>query len=240
LPSLRLIQQAGGKLSPVLVEELLAARNSAKLFIMYGQTEATARLSYLPPDKLREKPGSIGSGIPGVELRVLNENGQPVRPGERGEIYANGANISPGYYDDPEGSLAKFTPYGLRTGDLAVVDDDGDIFIVDRNDDFIKSWGHRISSQEVEAAALRMEQVVSAAAVGRPDDEAGEAVTLFVTSRSNTKVTPEEVLNVCRQHLPKYMVPRSVQILDALPLTPNGKIAKPQLRAAAAAMAARW
>jgi acyl-CoA synthetase (AMP-forming)/AMP-acid ligase II len=238
LPSLRLIQQAGGKLPPVLIEELLAAKPAAKLFVMYGQTEATARLSYLPPDKLQAKPGSIGRGIPGVELRVLNEDGEQVQPGERGEIYATGANISPGYYEDPEGSAAKFTRYGLRTGDLAVVDDDGDIFIVDRRDDFIKSWGHRVSSQEVEAAALRMEQLVSAAVIGVPDDEAGEAVTIFVTARPGAEVTPEEVLAVCRQYLPKYMVPRSVLVLDALPLNANGKIAKTRLRKMAATRAA--
>jgi acyl-CoA synthetase (AMP-forming)/AMP-acid ligase II len=238
LPSLRLIQQAGGKLPPVLIDELLAAAPAAKLFVMYGQTEATARLSYLPPDKIQAKPGSIGRGIPGVDLRVLDEKGQQVRPGERGEIYAIGANISPGYYRDPEGSAAKFTPHGLRTGDLAVVDEDGDIFIVDRRDDFIKSWGHRVSSQEVEAAALQMERLVSTAVVGVPDDEAGEAVTLFVTARPGAEVTPAEVLAVCRQHLPKHMVPRSVHVLDALPLTASGKIAKPRLREMASARAA--
>jgi len=235
LPSLRLIQQAGGKLPPVLVGELLAAKPAAELFVMYGQTEATARLSYLPPDKLRDKPGSVGKGIPGVQLRVLDRDGEPVAPGERGEIYATGANISPGYYGDAAGSAAKFTRYGLRTGDLAVVDDDGYIFIVDRRDDFIKSWGHRVSSQEVEAAALRMEQLVSAAVIGVPDNEAGEAVTLFVTARPGAVVTQDEVLAICRQHLPKYMVPRSVVILDALPLNASGKIAKPRLREMAAA-----
>ena len=238
LPSLRLLQQAGGKLPPVLIDELLVAKLTAKLFVMYGQTEATARLSYLPPDKLPRKPGSIGRGIPGVELRVLNEDGEQARPGERGEIYATGANISPGYYQDPEGSAAKFTRYGLRTGDLAVVDEDGDIFIVDRRDDFIKSWGHRVSSQEVEAAALRMEQLVSAAVIGVPDDEAGEAVMLFVTARPGATVAPDEVLGVCRQHLPKHMVPHSVLVLEALPLNANGKIAKPRLREMAAARAA--
>jgi len=237
LPSLRLIQQAGGKLPPVLIDELLVAKPAATLFVMYGQTEATARLSYLPPGTLRRKPGSIGRGIPGVELRVLNENGEQVRPGERGEIYATGPNISPGYYQDPEASAAKFTTCGLRTGDLALVDEDGDIFIVDRRDDFIKSWGHRVSSQEVEAAALRMEQLVSAAVIGVPDDEAGEAITLFVTARPGCVVTPGEVLAVCRQHLPKYMVPRRVRVLDALPLNANGKVAKPRLREMAAARA---
>jgi len=235
LPSLRLIQQAGGKLPPVLIEELLAARPTAQLFVMYGQTEATARLSYLPPDKLAEKLGSIGKGIPGVQLRVRGEDGNPVAPGERGEIYATGASISPGYHEDPEGSRARFTPNGLRTGDLAVVDEDGYIFIVDRRDDFIKSWGHRVSSQEVEAAALRMRQLVSVAVIGIPDDEAGEAVTLFATARPGAEVTPEDVLAVCRRHLPKHMVPRSVLLMDALPLNASGKIAKPRLREMAAA-----
>ena len=238
LPSLRLIQQAGGKLPQVLVEELLAAKPAAKLFVMYGQTEATARLSYLPPGKLREKPGSIGRGIPGVQLRVLNEHAQPVPPGEQGEIYATGANISPGYHGDAEGSAAKFTAYGLRTGDLAVVDDEGYIFIVDRRDDFIKSWGHRISSQEVEAAALRMGQLVSAAVIGVPDDEAGEAVTLFVVARPGAEVTPDEVLSECRRHLPRHMVPRSAFVLDALPLNASGKLAKPLLREMAATLSA--
>lgn len=201
---------------------------------MYGQTEATARLSYLPPEDLRERPGSIGKGIPGVELLVLDEDREPVRPGEKGEIYAVGASISPGYYDDPEGSTAKFTSHGLRTGDLAVVDDDGYVYIVDRRDDFIKSWGYRISSQEVEAAALRMERLVSAAVVGVPDEEAGETVTLFAMARPGAEVSPAEVLDVCRKRLPRHMVPRSVILLDALPLNANGKVAKPTLRDLAA------
>lgn len=239
LPSLRLIQQAGGKLPPVLIEELLAAKPAAELFVMYGQTEATARLSYLPPDKLREKPGSIGKGIPGVRLRVLGENGEPVRPGERGEIYATGANISPGYYGDPEGSAAKFTEHGLRTGDLATVDNEGYIFIADRRDDFIKSWGHRVSSQEVEAAALQHSKLVSAAVVGVPDDKAGEAIVLFATTRPGAQVTPDEVLAACQRRLPKYMVPRTAVLVDVMPLNGNGKIAKPRLREMAAAHSGR-
>ncbi len=235
LPSLRIIQQAGGRLSPVLVDELVAAKPGAKVFVMYGQTEATARLSYLPPEKLRTKSGSIGSGIPGVELRVLGDDMEPVAAGEIGEIYARGANISPGYYGDPQGSLAKITPYGLRTGDLAVADSDGDIFIVDRRDDFIKSWGYRVSSQEVEAAALQLPHLVSAAAVGVADLDAGEAVSLFVTVRPGSTVSVEDVLAGCRERLAKHMVPRTVTILDEMPLNANGKIAKTRLRDIASA-----
>lgn len=235
LPTLRIIQQAGGKLSPILIDELLAAKPAAQLFVMYGATEATARLSYLPPEKLTEKMGSIGKGIPGVELRVLGEDMKPVKPGETGEIYATGKSISPGYYADPKGSTSKFTPHGLRTGDLATVDSDDYIFIVDRRDDFIKSWGYRVSSQEVEACALRMEHLVSVAAIGVPDSEAGEAITLFVMPRPGSDITPDDVINCCRKHLPKYMMPRRVVLLDAMPLNANGKIAKRKLRELAGA-----
>ncbi len=229
LPSLRLIQQAGGKLAPVLLDELLDATNGAKLFVMYGQTEATARLSYLPPEKLRVKPGSIGRGIPGVQLQVRDEAGGPVAPGEHGEIYARGENISPGYLGDPAESASKFTPHGLRTGDLATVDSDGDIFIVDRRDDFIKCWGHRVSSQEVEACALRIDRLLSAAAIGVPDLQAGEAIILCVAAKPGTVVTPEEVLTVCREYLAKHMVPSTVLVVDALPLNANGKVLKSRL-----------
>jgi long-chain acyl-CoA synthetase len=234
LPSLRLIQQAGGKLPPILVDELLAAPNDAEVFLMYGQTEATARLSYVPPEMVREKPGSIGRGIPGVELRVLNEAGHPVAPGEQGEIYAKGANISPGYDGDPVGSASKFTPLGLRTGDLATVDEDGYIFVVDRRDDFIKCWGHRVSSQEVEAGALHLDRVVSAAAVGVADLGAGEAIVLFVLARPGCEVTADEVLAVCREHLAKHLVPSTVLVVDTLPLNASGKVDKSRLRELAA------
>ncbi|GIG02712.1 class I adenylate-forming enzyme family protein [Catellatospora citrea] len=234
LPSLRVVQQAGGKLAPVLVEELLEARNTARLFLMYGQTEATARLSYLPPELLRSKPDSIGRGIAGVELHVLDEAGDPVRPGEQGEIYARGESICPGYYGAPAESAAKFTPSGLRTGDLATIDEDGDVFIVDRRDDFIKTWGFRVSSQEIEDCALRLDRLTSAAAVGVPDLAAGEAVILFVVARPGAEVTPDEVLAVCRAHLAKHMVPAGVFVVDALPLTGNGKVAKARLVTAAA------
>ena len=144
LPSLRLMQQAGGKLHGVLIEELVAAKPNAKVYVMYGQTEATARLSYLPPEELSRKLGSIGKGIPGVTLRVVGEDGEPVKPGEVGEIIAGGANISPGYLNDPATSAEKFKDGELHTGDLATVDEDGFIFVVDRKDDFIKCWGYRV------------------------------------------------------------------------------------------------
>jgi acyl-CoA synthetase (AMP-forming)/AMP-acid ligase II len=230
LPHLRLVQQAGGKLHGVLIAELVAAKPNAKIYVMYGQTEATARLSYLPPEELSRKLGSIGRGIPGVELRVLSEDGTPVKPGEVGEIVASGRNISPGYLDSPEASAEKFRNGRLHTGDLATVDDDGFIFVVDRKDDFIKSWGYRISSQEIESCVLGIPEIVSAAAVGVQDIEAGEAIKVFITIKPGSVVTEEAVLEHCRKHLAKYMVPRTVSIIKALPLNSNGKVVKSELR----------
>lgn len=230
LPSLRIVQQAGGRLAPTLIEELIAAQPTSRVFVMYGQTEATARLSYLPPELLTTKLGSIGRGIPGVELRVLNDDGEPVAVGETGEIVARGANISPGYHNDPEATAEKFPGGELRTGDLATVDADGFLHIVGRRGDFIKSWGYRISPAQVEEAALRYPGVAGAAAVGMPDPEAGEAVTLAVTAGSGTGLDTQELLGFLRGLLPKHVVPEAIHLLAELPLTASGKVSKPELR----------
>jgi len=229
-PSLRKIQQAGGKLHDILIQELVNSKPQARVYVMYGQTEATARLSYLPPEQLPVKLGSIGKGIPGVDLRVLGEDGIAVKPGEVGEIVARGDNISPGYFNDPESTAGKFVDGALRTGDLATVDEDGNIFVVDRIADFIKSWGYRVSSQEVESCVLQLPDVVSAAAVGVPDLEFGEAIHVFVTLRAKSEITPEAIITHCREKLVRYMVPAAVNIVRSLPLNPHGKVIKSELR----------
>jgi acyl-CoA synthetase (AMP-forming)/AMP-acid ligase II len=230
LPSLRKVQQAGGRLPPQLIRELAAAHPGAKLYVMYGQTEATARLSYLPPDLLEQKLGSVGRGIPDVELAVLDESGEPVQPGAVGEIVARGPSISPGYVNDAEETARKFPDGMLRTGDLATVDSDGFIFIVGRSGDFIKSWGHRISSQQIEETALQHPSVGDAVAVGLPDPDAGEAVTLAVMPAPHAQIDSSELAGFLRAHLAKHMVPRSIHVLDALPLTASGKVSKAELR----------
>lgn len=229
-PALRKVQQAGGKLPVVLIEELMAALPSAEIFIMYGQTEATARLSYLPPALLREKLGSIGKAIPGVELRVVNESGRDVKPGEVGEIVARGENITLGYYRAPELNEGKFVDGSLRTGDLATVDEEGFITIVDRLADFIKSYGHRVSSQQVEAYVMELPDVVSAAAIGVPDLARGEAIQVYVVLRKGATLTVDEIMAHCRHRMATHMVPRDVIILDALPMNEQGKVRKAALR----------
>lgn len=230
LPSLRLVQQAGGRLAPALIQELRSAQPGTEVFVMYGQTEATARLSYLPPGELDANLGSIGRGIPGVELTVETADGTPVAPGQQGEIVARGANISPGYLNDPEATAAKFRDGALRTGDLATVDAQGFIHIVGRSGDFIKSWGHRISPLQIEETALQHEDVAGAVAMGFPDPDAGEAVTLAVTAVPGAEIDPLAVRVFLAERLPKHMVPHSIHALKEMPLTGSGKVAREALR----------
>jgi long-chain acyl-CoA synthetase len=232
--ALRKVQQAGGKLPVVLIRELMAAVCNADIYVMYGQTEATARLSYLPPALLESKMGSVGRGIPGVSLRVVDETGADVRPGDVGEVVAQGDSICPGYFNEPEATAQKFIDGALRTGDLATVDDAGFIYITDRKSDFIKSYGHRVSSQQVEACVLELPDVVAAAAIGEPDLVRGEAIKVFVTLNSCSSLTPGDVLAHCVKRLAHHMVPRDVVVVDRLPVNAHGKVVKTVLRDLAA------
>lgn len=234
LPALRQIQQAGGKLSNILIEELVQCCPQAKVYIMYGQTEATARLSYLPPENLNAKRGSIGKGIPQVTLKVLNEAGEVVAPGEVGEIIAWGENISPGYLNEPEINADKFIQGSLHTGDMATTDEDGYIYIVDRKSDFIKSYGNRVSSQEVEACIMELKEVVATAVIGIPDPLRGEAIRAHVVLRSNVKLDESAIINHCMKRLARYMVPRDVVFAQNLPVNQHGKVVKSELRKMAA------
>ncbi|MCC7175889.1 MAG: acyl--CoA ligase [Bryobacterales bacterium] len=229
-PGLRKVQQAGGRLQPVLIRELADAAPQARVFVMYGQTEATARLSYLPPEMLEKKLGSIGKGIPGVQLRVVDDSGRDVRPGESGEIVAAGGNIAPGYWGDPEASAARFSGGELRTGDIATVDEDGYIYLLGRKSDFIKTLGHRVSSEEVEAKVLEVPDVVAAAAVGLPDPLRGEAIVVFVALRKGSRITMESVLDHCRRSMARHLVPTRLIEIDSLPVNSHGKVVKSVLR----------
>lgn len=233
-PALKTIQQAGGRLPEVLIRELAQVLPAAEIFIMYGQTEATARLSCLPSQLLLTKLGSIGRGIPGVALQVIGEDGKLVVPGQVGEIVARGGNITLGYLDEPCASAEKFVAGALHTGDLAAVDEDGFVYIVDRKADFVKCHGHRVSSQQVEAVIVTLPEIVVAAVVGIPDEEQGEAIVAFVQIRDGASLTPDSILAHCRQNLPRHMVPSAVLLLARMPMNANGKILKAELRSLAA------
>lgn len=230
LPSLRLMQQAGGRLPQPQLRAVASAQPHAELFVMYGATEATSRMSYLPPALLEGRRGSIGQGIPGVTLSVVDDAGRELPAGVDGEIFARGESIAKGYWNDPAGEAEKFVGGGLRTGDLGHADEDGFVYLVDRKADFIKSWGVRVSSREVEDAVVAVPGVTAAAVVGRPDEQAGEAIVAFYTTADGADVSTEDVLAHCRASLARPLVPHEARHLAQLPLSTNGKILTAELR----------
>jgi len=231
-PALRWFQQAGGRLPDPFIRELRAAHPDVRYFLMYGQTEATARLSYLPPELLDEKFGSIGRGLAHAALQVLKKDGQPVTPGsdEVGEIVAGGENITHGYWRDPEETAKYFRDGKLYTGDLARVDADGYIFVVDRSRDFIKSMGYRVSAREIEDVLAAHHAVVQSAVIGVPDELWGEAIYAYVVPLARAAVSEETLLAFCNARLPNAKVPRRIILLDRLPMNAAGKIMKEELR----------
>jgi long-chain acyl-CoA synthetase len=230
--ALRWMQQAGGKLPDALIRQLREAFPGVRFFVMYGQTEGTARLSYLPPELLCAKLGSIGKGLPHTRLEVLREDGAPVLPGgdEVGEIAASGENVTLGYWGDPEETGRFFRDGRLFTGDMARMDADGFIYVVERARDFIKSGGNRISPKEVEEIIAEMPEVVEAAVVGAPDELLGEAIEAFVVPVRPGAVAADGVREHCLKRLPNHKVPVRVEFLSALPKTANGKVDKRRLR----------
>ncbi len=231
-PSLQWFQQAGGKLPDPCIREILSAFPRVRYFLMYGQTEGTARLSFLPPERLRDKLGSIGKGLPSARLEVLKADGTPVKPGsgEIGEIVATGDSIATGYWNDPVETAKFFRGGTLRTGDLARVDADGFIFVVDRERDMIKTGGNRVSAKEIEDAIAELPEIVEVAVLGVPHELLGEAIKAFVVTAHDGLLTARDVEAHCRRKLPAFKVPEEVIFLKAMIHNSSGKIMKQKLR----------
>jgi long-chain acyl-CoA synthetase len=177
LVSLRYCSQAGGHMSRQIKQELRRVLPShTLLYIMYGATEASARLSYLEPADFDRKIDSIGKAIPGVTLRVLGEDGSEMPIGEVGELTASGSNIMQGYWKDPETTARVLDHNGYHTGDLAHMDDEGYFYLVGRKDNLLKVSGHRINPQEIEDVMMESGLIVEVAVLGAPDRLKGNSL----------------------------------------------------------------
>ena len=222
--SIRYFAQAGGKLANKFITMITDAFPQKSFFVMYGATEATARLSYLPPHLIKKKLGSMGKGIPDVTLEVLDKNDRPIKSGEVGEITAKGKNIMVGYYKDPEGTNRVLKNGRYYTGDLATIDGDGFIYIVGRSSNIIKSAGYRISPQEIEDIVLSVNGVLSCIVVGLSDDIMGEAVVAVVETKEPSEKLKNEIITTCNRLLPSYKVPKTVVFTRNFPLNSSGKL----------------
>lgn len=226
LSKLRYVTQAGGPIAPSLVNRFRSTLPHVDFIIMYGQTEASARLTYLPSEMLERKTGSIGVPIPGVKIEVRNKENKKVDAGIVGEICATGKNIMRGYWHDLEQTEKIIKNGWLHTGDLAHMDSEGYLYIDGRSSDMIKVGGNRISPKEVEEVIQELKEIQEVAVVGITDETLGETIKAFIVVNPKMNLDKSKVQRHCKMNLATYKIPKKINFVDELPKTASGKIQK--------------
>lgn len=228
-PPLRYVTQAGGKMGIELTKQLKGSLSAdTLLYVMYGQTEASARITYLPPELLFEKMGSAGKGLRHLSLSIRDDDQNELPVGEIGEVFVSGDNIMAGYWNNPISSKEVLTPFGLKTGDVGYLDKDGFLYVTGRKVDMIKVAENRVNPLEVEEVICQMEGILEAAIVGEPDESFGQKLVVFAVSKNKSDLT-REVKRHCASQLTGYKVPKKVIWIDELPKTASGKIQRYKL-----------
>jgi long-chain acyl-CoA synthetase len=215
---------------PLEVAERFEKLTGAKLVEGYGLTEASP-VTHCNPLYGERRLGSVGLPLPGVDAKVVDEEGKEVPLGEVGELIVKGPNVMKGYWNRPDGTQKALKDGWLFTGDLARMDQDGYFYIVDRKKDMIIAGGYNIYPREVEEVLYGHEAVQEAAVVGVPDPYRGETVAAFIVLKEayRGKVTEKDIEAFCRANLAAYKVPRIIQFRDSLPKSSVGKILKREL-----------
>ena len=224
LPALRYCSQAGGHMPAHVKRELLKVLpEHTRLIIMYGATEAAARLTYVPPVRLRSKIDSIGIPISGVTMNVISPEGRTLGPGKTGELVARGGNIMLGYYKDEEATQMVLDGHGYHTGDLGYQDEDGFYYVTGRKDDQIKVRGRRVDPQEIEDKIIDSGMAVECIVFGIPDPLQGYRLAALVVPIEKSVDAATNILRYCAAKLPKFEVPEALELVDAIPKTSSGK-----------------
>lgn len=221
----------GASIMPVeVLKELQSRLPQVRLWNLYGQTEIAPVATLLPPEEQLTKAGSAGFPALNVETRVVDDDMNNVAVGEVGEIVHRSPHLMDGYYNDPEKTAAAFAGGWFHSGDLATVDDDGYITVVDRKKDMINTGGENVSSREVEETIYLMPQVSEVAVIGLPHERWIEQVTAVIVLKEGESADAGQIMDHCREHLAHFKVPKQVEFIGALPKNPSGKILKRDLR----------
>ena len=215
-------------MAPPMQKEAAEAFHPARLYVMYGTTEASPRLTWLDPDLLPAKLGSIGRAVPNVDVFIADERGNRLPPGTQGEIAARGSNIMMGYWRDPEGTAEVLRNGIYFTGDLGREDGDGCLFIEGRSKDILKVGGNRVGAREIEDAIMASGHALEAAVIGVEDPILGEAVKAFVVPSGSADMAALKSNH--KESLPAYKQTKFIQVLDSLPKNAAGKVMKAELR----------
>ncbi|MEL6258186.1 MAG: long-chain-fatty-acid--CoA ligase [Pseudomonadota bacterium] len=238
LSTLEVVAYGGSPMPEGVMRDALTKLPNVKFFQAYGQTELAPMATYLPASYHKldgpksTKLRSAGRAVPGVEIRVVDDNGADVADGQVGEIAVAGPGVMHGYWNKPEQTDVALRDGWVFTGDGGYKDEDGFFFIVDRLKDMIVTGGENVFSVEVESAISTHPAVAQVAVIGIPAEKWGEAVHAIVVPRDGHVVTEAEIIDHCRQNIANYKLPRSVDFRsDPMPLSGAGKILKRDLRA---------
>jgi O-succinylbenzoic acid--CoA ligase len=234
---LRLILLGGAAASDELLAEVV--RLNLPVALTYGLTEAASQAATMPPAGVRQKPGSVGKPLLYLSARILGPEGQELPPGEPGEIALSGPTVMEGYEGDPEATRRTLQGGWLLTGDIGCLDEDGDLWVLQRRSDLIVSGGENVYPAEVESALRKHPAVAEACVVGIPDREWGQRVAAAVVLRGEQEVSAEELLTFTRRHLAGYKQPRLILPVEKLPQTASGKMERKQVQAWLEAACAR-
>ncbi len=234
--SLRSIAHGGSPIATEVIRRTHQAFPTAGLLEVYGATELSPLCTALLDEQhLIDSPlaRSCGSSIPGCDVRIVDDSGKELPRREVGEVVVRGPNVMLGYWNKPEQTAAVLKDGAYWTGDLGYMDEDGNVFLVDRSKDMIVSGGENVYSTEVEDVLYRHPAVLEAAAFGVPDDRWGEAVHAVVVPRpEHHDVDPKDIIAFCHQHIAGYKVPKAIDIrAEPLPKSGPGKVLKRELRA---------
>lgn len=234
-PSLRYMSVAGGALPHQLSTDISQCISPARFFVMYGQTEATARLAYVPPEHLPElHDGCIGHAVPGVTLEVVDQKGHVVKPGTVGELRAKGPNVMRGYWRDATETRERLQNNWLYTGDLATISESGWITLKGRRNGLVKISGHRVHPVDLEEFAMRTFPISQAVAVPFESKEVGTRLALYVKPTPESEsLTVAEMNGICRKNLPRQLVPDFIQIVESFPMNHAMKIDRTKLSSSA-------
>ncbi len=229
-PALRYMTQAGGPMGASLTTELLqACHQSTLLFVMYGQTEASARLTWLPPERLTDKLGSVGIPVAQVELEIRDEKGNRLEHSNIGEVYARGPGIMQGYWDNPSATATTLGGGWLKTGDSGYFDHEGFLFLKGRNSEMIKVGAHRINPLELEEVINKLDFISESAVIGVDDEFLGQKLRVFIVG-SESRENLFALKKHCNEFLPPHKIPREIMWRDRLPKTASGKIKRFEIK----------
>lgn len=224
LSTLRYIAQAGGAMSVAQQQQLSGDFPGVDIFVMYGQTEATARLSYLDPAHLVDKAGSVGQAVPGVTLRVGAIDSERYSMELPGDVYATGDNIMAGYWNDPMASSEVLRDGWLKTGDLGYFDSDGFLFLTGRSSDMIKTGANRVSPAEIEEVISRLDGVDEVGVYAVEDELLGQALAAAIVLETGQTLDSQDIQRHCLHRLSSFKIPKSIRFVGTLPKTSSGKL----------------